>query len=478
MDIALFTPNYNVGKVIQTWKYVGGCTTLDKSNSVFDAWARQILQCRGLPAAQQTVALTSSNKEQFVVPGNRGSMALGGQPIVYGSPSYKPPDPVTARRLSRSGSTRAEWEDAKRTGKIHVTPYLKASLVVRDDPIVLSSSASYTTLPWNCSPYEDVFSTTSTPACNRTLYQFGEDWLEHFPKLNTVNLWTIQGRYTCYKDAVLGSALEGHRSDVQEILNGIADAILYSEPNSGLITTGTAALNAGIIDALTTLAEMPETVRFIYSGLFTILDMRRAATRRAKDIKATVKNAQEQVTRLAELWMSFRYGIMPIVYSVNDAVAVLEQKGVFRTIRRSMPSSVVVPINGVNVPIPFTERYWGKARVDMDSGAADLQLNLLATAWEVVPLSYVLDWVFNVGDFLSALLPPSGAQEIKHTYSWRAKATIPLLIGDRALYGELDFYRNLPINPIDHLGLTIDPNMSWRRWLDALSLTWFAYRSK
>jgi hypothetical protein len=89
-----------------------------------------------------------------------------------------------------------------------------------------------------------------------------------------------------------------------------------------------------------------------------------------------------------------------------------------------------------------------------------------------------MDWVFNIGDFLSALLPPSGAQEVKHTYSWRAKATIPLLIGGRALYGELDFYRNLPINPIDHLGLTIDSNMSWRRWLDALALTWFAVRSK
>lgn len=476
MDIALFYPENAVGKKIQHWFSSGAsCSVQDKSNPVFDQWATQLLQCRSLPAATSSVALTSSNKETFVAVGNRSTQALGGQPVVYGSP-YKPLPPITAHRKDSAGSKRAEFEEAKRTGKIHVTPYLVATLTVKDDPIVESAAAEYVTLPWNAFPGDITFA-SSRYACNRMLYNFGGGELEYYPRPNFVTYWYIGGRYKCYKDVKLKSALAPYRKDVSVVLNDIAEAIQKRAPDSGLVTSGTAALNAGIMDALTTLAEMPETVRFIFDGLKTILAMRRAAVRRATDIKATVKNAEEQVTRLAELWMSFRYGIMPIVYSVNDAVSILEQKGVFRTVRQHIPSSLVVSIRGIDTVIPLTERYWGKARVDMDSNLADLQLNLLATAWELVPLSFVMDWVVNTGDFLTSLFPPSAAQEVKHTYSWRSRATIPLNFGGVFLQGNLELYHTQPINHYDHIGLTVDFGMSWKRWLDALALSWFAAKN-
>lgn len=478
MDLALCTPVNAIGANKQIWGFETACTAAMKPCPVFNIWATKFMQSRGLPAAVSPVALTSGNKNTFVSVANRSSMALSGQPVIYGAklPNL---EAVVGKMRESSRSKMKDWKQAKRDGTIVVNPFLNARLVVRDNPKVVSASATYTAAALGFTPYEDLFPSEAIYAtkCNRTLYKFGDQHLSDKPTKGVVNQWTINGTYTCYKDAIVAPVIGSNRSLVQNILGDIVETILIREPDVGLVTGGTAELNAALLDVITTVAEMPETVRFIYDGLITILEMRRAAVRRELDIKATVKNVKEQVTRLAELWMSFRYGIMPIVYTVNDAVAVLEQKGVFRTVRKSLPSEITVPILGVNTVVPLVERYWGKARVDMDNGHTGLMFNPLVTALELIPLSFVLEWVLNLGDFLAALLPPSGAQELKHTYSYRAKALIPIKLGTDTLYGELDVYKTYPINPIDHLGLQIDPSMTWKRWLDALALSWFAAKS-
>lgn len=249
-----------------------------------------------------------------------------------------------------------------------------------------------------------------------------------------------------------------------------------------LITSANAEFNSDIYDILTELAELPETVSFLYSGIKAILTSYMDVKKKVKRIKRD-KNLSpaEVLDRVSSLWMGYRYGVMPIVYSTQDALRLLTERGNIFITHRSGKQRVIDDSNSPNYwraqPFRVVDRMWIKGSVDPTVIMRGLKTNVFSTSWELVPLSFVVDWALNVGDLLSSLSTPAGLQQQASSYSRSFKGTIKLISQHNVpVVARLEFYELRTLKPSDHVGLAWNPQLDWRRKLDALALSWFAFR--
>lgn len=129
----------------------------------------------------------------------------------------------------------------------------------------------------------------------------------------------------------------------------------------------------------------------------------------------------------ADQWMEYRYGYMPVVYDIEDMQAAIVSlnetvhrlRGFGYTEDILSTSSTVGSGHGV---ISDTTSFWGgwlhkinkltqvvrsyhaSALIELHT-AASVSLDPVVTAYELIPYSWMLDWVFNVGSALTAFSP-------------------------------------------------------------------------
>lgn len=128
--------------------------------------------------------------------------------------------------------------------------------------------------------------------------------------------------------------------------------------------------------------------------------------------KELIRSGNKFVAGLGNLWMSYRYSIMPLVYSYRD---------ICKTVNRSHDVTTrgfetISPRDlGVSLPPSSTQykkvEYSGsitiRASVFQSFSSTELARlsglgsNLLTTAWELIPMSFVADWFVNVGDYIA-----------------------------------------------------------------------------
>lgn len=160
-------------------------------------------------------------------------------------------------------------------------------------------------------------------------------------------------------------------------------------------------------DLLTEVAEIPSTLKgllSIYKRLrnpISTFIKRRNKILREND-PASVKDL------LADLWLEFRYSIMPMVYSVQD---IIDQHNLinisYESFRAQRKIYAVCDDPDVDININVTIRATGRNKYDLSNRAVQtIGLNPFVTAWELVPLSFVIDWFFNVGEFILANTTP------------------------------------------------------------------------
>lgn len=255
--------------------------------------------------------------------------------------------------------------------------------------------------------------------------------------------------------------------------------------------------NDRTVDALTALAEMPETAKSIIDGLKVIIRMYVDARKKAfrlqnkvsewknaktsdKNRRQVLRNIQELQSAIADVWLNFRYNIEPNKYLIED---LLEAYGAPESLflRDRSRVSRSVPFYDVRSPwepnkkATITERVMIKSRLELSSKKFDQQLsfNAFKTAWELVPLSFVIDWVINVGDFITASFPPAHADQ-GATYSWKVNDDITFTHPQSGASVSIKFtgYNRLEINPSQFCKLYWVPNIDTIRQVDALALSW------
>jgi len=175
-------------------------------------------------------------------------------------------------------------------------------------------------------------------------------------------------------------------------------------------------------DVLTNIAEMKDIPRLVSSVSLDLLKMLRAlrmrhgreALKAASNTmpKVLLKSSSKAIRKLGEEWMTYRYGIMPLVYSYDDICKTLNRH---KTQTSHASKSISAEPTGVSLPSVGTTykkvTYDGSVTVRANlfqvwsSGdvarAAGLSFNPLVTAWELIPYSFVADWFVNIGDYIT-----------------------------------------------------------------------------
>lgn len=272
----------------------------------------------------------------------------------------------------------------------------------------------------------------------------------------------------------------------REFYRQIRDHMLNTPARKGVMTALVAEANSGSFDLLTELGESRETIGYLFGLLRSVVDLIAdfgLAVARIK--KQPGKAAAVIATEVASLWMQFRYAVMPIAYSIDDALVTLTSRFTeYQTYRQAEDEVLELPeINGwACEPVKIINRGYLKDRFLSDHRTRGLKLNLMATAWELVPLSFVVDWVLNVGDTLSALVQPKNIGQRAAQFSSQIPLGTSVRISHPDHTGWMDLnigiYHARPVNPYGHIGLNFSANMSWKRWLDAVSLSWLMSKDK
>lgn len=175
-------------------------------------------------------------------------------------------------------------------------------------------------------------------------------------------------------------------------------------------------------DLLTELAEMREIPKLVTSACesmyniltnlkksFKIKDLKRAGILRPIDL---LTHPERVFRNIANMWMGYRYGVMPLVYSMRDILKTID-RGVNMVNRKAR--YITPRRTSTQQPSPAYDYKWSAyegqiiirgnifQHFDFDTVAnfSGIGFNPAVTAWELIPYSFVFDWFVNMGDYIT-----------------------------------------------------------------------------
>lgn len=388
--------------------------------------------------------------------------------------------------VRKESSKLSAWLSARRSGKIVLNPMLKYRFTVQEVPNLSPIDPTKDRALIRPGDIGPAIGVIGRGVCGGAM----ENEYSGFPKLsihsNSTALRSPMVR--TYPSNINGSKYFGSESEIEKFGHqAIGRLIGLHSIDKGLVTSVRSAANSGLYDVLTEVMELPETVKYIYGVIKEILTLFR--TTRKEVLRLSRRRAHESereksaqlAEQIASLWLQFRYAVMPLVHSANSMLDLLAvQASQYLSFRDGSSERIPINLLGKEYDVSVSHRCFIKRRFSASGTELKdhLKFDAMTTAWELVPLSFVVDWALNVGDFLSSLGVPSAVQQEAATYSWKTliDLTIETPVGSTViLQGEL--YEVRVIDPGQHLSIKLDPFMDVKRTLDALSLSWLAFRA-
>lgn len=300
------------------------------------------------------------------------------------------------------------------------------------------------------------------------------------------------------------------------------------EMDSGLVTSTVASADTACMDVLTTLAELPQTAASVLAGFRLLikgisdlkkgrLELSNAHMRTKKSLndkhKSTLSDllikqklaksdrerrhwdrkisqlnkrfsimrenaVKEFVDALASIWLNFRYNIMPMVYTVEDLSDLIDSYfAMFKTVRGFTSDSFLLEKEGWtgSTSVKISHSCVIKRRIDPSKRFSSLtQANFAVTAWELIPLSFVVDWFINIGDLISAVSSPNYSLNEGATYGWKSEGSLNLTLEAIKSSAAIEWqvYNRTVIEPLQHIGLDFNSQLKLFQKIDALALLW------
>lgn len=311
---------------------------------------------------------------------------------------------------------------------------------------------------------------------------------------------------------------------------------------NSIIMSNTGSANKASVDLLTTLAELPETFKMLMNLVksclkiykdsrrkeFTLLtkekrvrleseqrlnrfdyetrqlylaarnarSRRIVEKRRARDRLQLVADIRKTLNDLADavssVWLQFRYGIMPNVYTIEGIAKSFDEKAnVFlRFSEQETVESIPLPQfdgwTSTSKHVNLIVRAFIKRKFDQITEISGIlknyTVNMLLTAWELIPLSFVIDWFINIGNVLSSAYGSSFVNYTQAaTFSVRCadqSVTYTHVESKASVQVEISGYKRTVINPDDYCRLVWKPDLTPDRMKDAFALSWQLFLKK
>lgn len=217
--------------------------------------------------------------------------------------------------------------------------------------------------------------------------------------------------------------------------------------------------------------------------------------------KRKIRIGRVSVTDISSLWLAYRYGLMPLIYDVQGIISLIQRKyGEVRlTARAKQSTSWVDETRPRAGPYGWNDSYEYHFRTEYSAevragvlyaaktnfaSAAGLTIDRVPGAlWELVPLSFVVDWFVNIGDVLNALTASARGEilaswcTVKVTYKREHRLVSCTTTGDFAAqvtnypsYTETgEFKRRYPTS-LQDIGVRGQFDLNLKRWVDAFAL--------
>lgn len=185
-------------------------------------------------------------------------------------------------------------------------------------------------------------------------------------------------------------------------------------------------VKADSIGIMTMLAERTKTANllkeFMGNVLYTVIHWKKPVKvfrRWLKDDVAVRKWATKRLHRRiarcttpAEAWLEYRYAYRPMFHDVRSALGAFDKSDqkqhVFRVSIKGRRTGTTTadrlgPIGNVSGYCSSTEKYYIGARfrvVDPSLAALGNLSSFAAGVWDIIPLSFVVDWAFDISSYL------------------------------------------------------------------------------
>lgn len=308
---------------------------------------------------------------------------------------------------------------------------------------------------------------------------------------------------------------------------------------ANMLSTAQAALNEKVLkdfpswDFLTDAAEFKETCSFLGSlatslkevatGVFTRNPKRvlrgfgvSATQRRIRHVKRVIQDSytlgntgHQTFSAISNLWMSYRYGLKPLIYSIEDALKALcspeNDREYLATAQVTIPDSFFVDaVHTSTANLAFSSVKTHSARscagsIRMKSYhrytegvkarlLANPFVSTLTTLYEVVPYSFVLDWFYDIGGWLRGLQLGDIVAESWVNVTERGYTTVLQFFSDLVprpfykanfefvpglLHTGKNFYFRRWKGSLTAAPPTLDWGLDrWKRQLDTLAMSW------
>jgi len=266
-----------------------------------------------------------------------------------------------------------------------------------------------------------------------------------------------------------------------------------------------ASARESIHDTLTELAELRGTIDTFVSLVKRFGKLKRKVVHRAWELTKRSKglNITDAMTTA---WLEFRYAWMPMVYSLEDiqeALSTIERgsvKGRARSVVDLSDSKTVTDPNGDGGRASYTSTTTitghvtirGYAVGTFSTGGGRFGFDPLLTAWELVTLSFVVDWFIDIGSWLQTYSPfaegglVNTGYSLKYEFERSYSGNISYygnLVGDEYTTGggttgtyteKIERYVRVPANP--PFFPSFKPDLNWKRGLDLISLIYKSFR--
>lgn len=302
----------------------------------------------------------------------------------------------------------------------------------------------------------------TAPAIQNT----GEQATPSYPLTSDYDRFTVRpdaiGIYPTDRSPGLIAAIDSFLLDLQK-----------PKPIPGLVTSVQCEANKGAWDALTSIMEnIRETLPMIFRALQSAMQLQQSARGKIRNRRSLSQG--NAVADIASIWLWYRYAVQPLAYDIKNLLDYMEREfKEYRSYRRGRTHTLEFEHDGWTGSIEAVDRCLIRHEYDY-SHFDGMMFNKWRTAWELLPLRFIVDWFVNVGDVLVATQPPTHAKQIKQTYSTRVKGNLILTHPEYPgrVVISIDSYARGLNNNLSYTDIEFRPNMSWQRYADAMAIFW------